>query len=346
MNKILTIIIPTYNMEKYLNRCLDSLIVSGELMEKLEILIINDGSKDNSSCIAHMYEEKFPNTYKVIDKENGNYGSCINCGLTRATGKYVKVLDADDWFDTVSFENLINCLCKMDVDMVLTLRTCYYENKNKYIKDQLFKYPPNTVMPFNVFLKDKSTSLGLQMHWVLYRTSLLKSIRYKQTEGVSYTDIEWIFIPLSVVESIVYIPIYLYTYLIGREGQTVDPKVLARSNNQLLVVIKRLVNEYEELSKVSDSHHSQYLTGTLKRLIGVLYFRYLILSNDLSKDLMKFDQNLKTNKYLYDSTNDIRHPFNLPLIRVYRNNKYTVPVSFIIRFKIYKSISSIRNWFR
>lgn len=90
MNKILTIIIPTYNMEKYLRRCLDSLIIDEEGMKQLEVLVINDGSKDSSSQIAHEYQDKYPDTYRVIDKENGNYGSCINIGLKEAKGKYVK----------------------------------------------------------------------------------------------------------------------------------------------------------------------------------------------------------------------------------------------------------------
>lgn len=85
MQKLLTIVIPTYNMQDYLPRCLDSLVLyDGALMEQLEVLVINDGSKDNSSAIAHEYEAKFPNTFRVIDKENGNYGSCINRGLKEA----------------------------------------------------------------------------------------------------------------------------------------------------------------------------------------------------------------------------------------------------------------------
>ena len=100
MNKLLSIIIPTYNMEKYLHKCLDSLVVSDENMVRLEVLVINDGSKDTSSQIAHEYEDKYSKTIRVVDKDNGNYGSCINRGLKEATGKYVKVLDADDYLDT------------------------------------------------------------------------------------------------------------------------------------------------------------------------------------------------------------------------------------------------------
>ena len=85
MNKVISILIPTYNMEKYLGRCLDSLLI--EEIDIVEVIVINDGSKDRSSEIAHSYEERFPNSFVVIDKENGNYGSCINAGLSRASGK-------------------------------------------------------------------------------------------------------------------------------------------------------------------------------------------------------------------------------------------------------------------
>ena len=120
MNKILTIIIPTYNMEKYLRRCLDSLIIDEEGMKQLEVLVINDGSKDSSSQIAHEYQDKYPDTYRVIDKENGNYGSCINRGLKEATGKYVKVLDSDDTYDNHSLVEYLQTLNTIDVDIIVT----------------------------------------------------------------------------------------------------------------------------------------------------------------------------------------------------------------------------------
>ena len=78
MEKILTVVVPTYNMEQYLDRCLTSLIIDDDKMALLEVLVVNDGSKDRSSEIAHSYEARYPDTFRVIDKENGNYGSCIN----------------------------------------------------------------------------------------------------------------------------------------------------------------------------------------------------------------------------------------------------------------------------
>ena len=107
-NKILTIIVPSYNMEAYLPKCLGSLIIDDkDLLQKLEVIVVNDGSKDRTSEIAHEFEANYPGVFRVIDKKNGHYGSCINAGLAIATGFYVKVLDADDWFVTGHFQNFL-----------------------------------------------------------------------------------------------------------------------------------------------------------------------------------------------------------------------------------------------
>ena len=118
MEKVLTVVVPTYNMEKYLDRCLTSLIVDDDKMALLEVLVVNDGSKDRSSEIAHSYEARYPNTFKVIDKENGNYGSCINRGVTAVTGKYFRILDADDWYSTDALQSFTSKLMSIEADMV------------------------------------------------------------------------------------------------------------------------------------------------------------------------------------------------------------------------------------
>ena len=112
MAKILTVVIPTYNMEKYLDRCLTSLIVTNnDLLERLEVIVVIDGAKDRSSEIAHSYQIRYPQTFIVIDKENGNYGSCVNRGVAEATGKYIKILDADDWFDLTA--TISDTICRI-----------------------------------------------------------------------------------------------------------------------------------------------------------------------------------------------------------------------------------------
>ncbi len=109
MKKILTVVIPAYNIEKYIENCLDSFVIP-EVLEDLEVLIVNDGSKDRSADLAAAYEKRYPNSFRVINKENGGHGSTINRGLLEASGKYFKVVDGDDWVEREAFLRLMDCL--------------------------------------------------------------------------------------------------------------------------------------------------------------------------------------------------------------------------------------------
>ena len=134
MDKLLTIIVPSYNMERYLPRCLDSLVIDDkELFEKLDVIVVNDGSKDRTSEIAHKFEAKYPDVFCVIDKPNGHYGSCINAGIARAKGTYIRTLDADDLYDTKEFQNYLCALEAIvrngaDVDLILNDYVCVLAN--------------------------------------------------------------------------------------------------------------------------------------------------------------------------------------------------------------------------
>ena len=119
MNKVLTIVVPVYNTEKYIKRCLDS-IVCPSIIDDLEIIIVSDGSTDSSVCIAKEFQNQYPKSIKIIEKENGGHGSTINVGLKMASGKYFRVLDSDDWFNTIDFIDFVNYLKYDDVDLVVT----------------------------------------------------------------------------------------------------------------------------------------------------------------------------------------------------------------------------------
>lgn len=198
MDKILTLVIPTYNMEKYLRRCLDSIIIDDkELFDHLEVLVINDGSKDSSSAIAHDYQDKYPNVFRVIDKENGNYGSCVNRGLKEASGKYIKILDSDDYFNKEAFSGYLDCLMSNDVDLVITDFVQVNGNGNR-INTITYDIPHG--VKTDVSLCNVKKLERLEMHGITYRKKILIDMDYRQTEGISYTDQEWSLIPfLSLI---------------------------------------------------------------------------------------------------------------------------------------------------
>ena len=266
MDKLLTIVIPTYNMQDYLRKCLDSLIVDESKMSLLEVLIINDGSKDRSSEIAHEYESKFPKTFRVIDKENGNYGSCVNRGLKEATGKYIKILDADDYFCTDAFCQLVQRMEDVDVDMVFSDFHKVDPQDNIIEKCQISA--PSGIFNF----RDYDNISPIRMHSIAYRTSLLRQMGYHQTEGISYTDVEWSILPTSEVKTAVYYPLDIYSYLLGREGQTMDPNIVSKTAYMHIIIAKRVLNMYGSLQENHDSELiRRRVYGVIEEITRIIY---------------------------------------------------------------------------
>lgn len=327
MEKILTIVIPTYNMQDYLHRCLDSLVVPEEQMKRLEVLVVNDGSKDNSSAIAHEYQDKYPNVFRVIDKENGNYGSCVNRGLKEATGKYIKVLDADDWFNTDVLVKVIEKLCNLDVDLFLTnfnevsqegdiTKRITIETKPT---DVVFDFAEHSIKPYEAIV----------MHSVAYRRTLLLECDYKQTEGISYTDMQWVFIPLAFVKRSYYYPVALYQYLLGREGQTMDSNVMKKSAIQLLKMTSGLISAYEHQKSNIVGNVKVYLQQVLKSQLYII-FELGLIQGAIPNDILKqFDIDvISKNPELIEIVNEIVVSNSLQdsFVRKWRNNGYK-PIS-------------------
>lgn len=241
MEKQISIIIPTYNMEKYIGKCLDSLLTPE--FEQVEVLVVNDGSKDRSSEIAHGYADRYPGSIRVIDKPNGNYGSCINAALPLATGRYVKVLDADDTFDTETFSDYVRMLPNIDDDAIIT-GFCQVDENGTIIK--------TTVSTLDSSLTDRSMKVGnveveelirsSLMHKITYRCDVFDRFDYVQSEGISYTDTEWAIIPMARCKTIRFIDNNLYRYLVGRDGQTMNSASIRRNYRHLSAVGQKLVN--------------------------------------------------------------------------------------------------------
>lgn len=258
MEKLLSIIIPTYNMEALLPLCLESLLVP-ETTERLEVVVVNDGSKDQSLSIAQEYESRFPQCVSVIDKPNGNYGSTINAALPVIKGKYVKILDADDTFNTRSLMQMLDALQKVDVDFAVTHFTILKaDGTTELAKYNLYGKEPyeyGHVYDLDDVLGDGYIRFFL-MHAITYRTEMLRRNNYRQTEGISYTDLEWDTYPLFYARTIVFFDINLYQYNMAREGQTMDPKVLVRSVGQLETVTEKIL-DYFKTHGVDDLHPSR-----------------------------------------------------------------------------------------
>lgn len=308
MGKIITIVVPTYNMEDYLRIGLDSLLIS-EGLDRIEVIIVNDGSKDNSLNIANEYKVNYPGVFSVIDKPNGNYGSCINAALKIATGKYIKIMDADDSFITSNFKVLVDELSQLDVDIVFTDYIKTYTNGK--VIDYTFDLPIKNKVKIEDVYKAKAF-YDILMPALTYRTDMLKQMGYRQTEGISYTDLEWCFSPVTGANTVFYKDICVYKYLMGREGQTMDPIIYSRSIPQR---IKCFSSMLKSLGGKNLSNCMIYFTT--KQLVKHAYYIYeyfLIKRPDEDRELLcEFDNEFKKyNEDAYNICNEFIYRLHIP----------------------------------
>lgn len=288
MKKILSIIIPSYNMEDYLAKALDSVLFV-EDHSLLDVIIVNDGSKDRTIEVARDYEKRFPGIVAVIDKENGNYGSCINAGLAIAQGKYVKILDADDTFYVKEFESFVCFLKDTDADLVISDYKKEFVSGNTILYS--YDFPRKDSLPFEDYLASDSIS-EILLPAVTYRLNLIKSIHYKQLEGMPYTDTQWVFIPMLKVRTFAYFDKPVYRYLIGREGQSMSPEVFAKSWRIRYSVFLSLVNAYVE-SGATGAYKEFAIRQLVKHASGH-YRTQLIDCPNLDRSLLReLDNELK-----------------------------------------------------
>ena len=296
--KLLSIIVPSYNMEAYLSKGLGSLIVDDKvLLQKLDIIVVNDGSNDRTSEIAHGFETKYPGVFRVIDKENGNYGSCVNAGLAIMQGIYVKILDADDTYDTKAFRRYLEFLEKMidsgdGCDVVFNdFLTVDPEGNVRDRTSYAFTGSPS----FTLAEFDYDTKPMVWAPALAYRAQLLRTIRYRQSEKLFYTDQEWDTIPMLAVRTVQYCGECVYRYLIGRENQSCNDVVRLRNFAMHFPVAEKIVETYVANKKVSPVANLCLVENQIKMHIRLFYSTYLRWHHSTLDDgpLIAYDKFLK-----------------------------------------------------
>lgn len=340
-NKILTIIVPSYNMEAYLPKCLGSLIIDDKkLLQKLDVIVVNDGSKDRTSEIAHAFEAKYPGVFRVIDKANGNYGSCINAALPVAEGRFIKVLDADDSFDVMGFVRSLRYLDGCDADLVISDYDVVDED-GKVTEHRTYDFPID-----KVFLLEElgATSRYLSMHAYTYRTDVIRVTGYKQLEGVSYSDSEWILMPLVGVRKISYCPETVYRYLRGRAGQTMEAAQIAKHFWMRAKLALDMLRQYDRMKASASQMAIDYLRPRLTSIVAGIYRGGIFGYNGhhVQIDLSEFDRDLKRNfPEFYDVVSNESYCRWIPYlyIRSWRKKAFSRPF-FVTICKVYSFIVS------
>ena len=220
MEKELTIIIPVFKVEAYINKCLDSLIIAPELMKKLEVLIVNDGTPDNSAEMSREYVKRFPETFRQIDKENGGHGSAWNVGLKEATGKYIRFLDSDDWF--TDLEKLMLDLERCESDIVFNpfVMEYSYENRTEIVDVPLI--PDEARIDPSFWGTSKWGHNSINFWSTTYRADILKPLQPLFAEKTMFDDYIITWAPLVYGRTYRSLEYPVYHYLIGRPEQSMS----------------------------------------------------------------------------------------------------------------------------
>ena len=268
--KILSIAVPCYNSEAYMEKCIDSLLVGGE---EVEILIVDDGSKDGTTEIADRYQEKYPTIVKAVDKPNRGHGDALNCGLEHATAKYFKVVDSDDWVDEEALLKVLDTVKgfvkdESEVDMVIAN---YVYEKVGMTHKKVIRY--DNVLPENQIFKWEDIGhfrldQYILMHSVIYRTEMLKLCQLELPKHTFYVDNIYVYYPLPHVRTLYYMNVDLYRYFIGREDQSVNEKVMISRIDQQLFVTKKMISMYE-LRLIGSKKLRKYMVNYLAIMMTV-----------------------------------------------------------------------------
>ena len=295
MSKLLTIVIPCYNVEQYLAGCLDSILLS-EYNDVLEVLAINDGSRDGTLALAREYEKRFPDILRVVDKPNGGWGTVINLAIKEARGRYFKILDSDDWFDKAAFAEFMARLKECEADIFVSNFTEHYTDKTiagKSYPESLCGY----TLSLDKFIERSSdfsffpmTNIAVKAD-ILRRGNVVLPNRY-------YGDVCF-FVYVHALSNSVYITnLNVYQYRKFVDGQSTSIEGYKRNYKDYLNMTKSLVVFYHSVSL--EKYIKNYVKSFILRHIKFSY--RLVMSKEFcgnleeSKDiLLDFNTFLKKN---------------------------------------------------
>lgn len=295
--KLISFVVPCYNSQEYMRHCIDTLLPGGD---QVEILIVNDGSSDNTAAIADEYEKKYPNICRAIHQENKGHGGAVNTGIKNATGIYLKVVDSDDWVNEYAYGEILDTLAnfyKQGTVLDMLLSNYVYEKqgaKKKTVihyrhaipKDQIFCWDDVGRFPVSKYIL---------MHSVIYRTALLRECDLELPEHTFYVDNIYVFKPLPYVKTMYYLDVNFYRYFIGRDDQSVnETNMIKRIDQQFKVtyIMIDYMTQFNLVSKPLERYMRHYLSI-------IMCISSVISVKSGQKEHLKMRKELW--KYLYDS---------------------------------------------
>ena len=244
--KLVSFVIPSYNSEAYLHHAVDTILSGGE---DVEIIIVNDGSKDGTAAIADSYAEKYPTIVKVIHKENGGHGSGVNCGVNEASGLYFKVVDSDDWVDETALAELLpvtRAHVERGEEPDVYFTNFVYNHAaddTRFVRHFRRQFPVRKMFDWSQAKRFHGSQL-LLMHAVMFKTQIIRKSKTVLPEHTFYVDNLFAFKPLPYCKKLFYCDVDLYQYYIGRADQSVNIQNLTRRYDQQIRVMKCIYDAY------------------------------------------------------------------------------------------------------
>lgn len=275
--KLLTFAIPCYNSQDYMENCIKSLLPGGD---DVEILVIDDGSKDSTPEIADAYAKKYPGIVRAIHQENGGHGEAVNAGIRNATGLFFKVVDSDDWVDAEAYAKILDKLRDLaggakTLDMFVA-NYVYEKEGAKHKKVMHYSFLPKDRMFTWSEVGHIHKGQYILMHSVIYRTQLLRDCGLELPKHTFYVDNIYVYTPLPSVKNMYYMDVDFYRYFIGREDQSVNEKVMIGRIDQQIRVNKIMVDGFD-LWKIQNRKLRRYMFNYLE-IITVISTIMLIRS--------------------------------------------------------------------
>ncbi len=262
--KLLTVCVPCYNSAGYIDKCMDSLLPGGE---DIEILIVNDGSTDQTGAMAEEYARLHPTIVRVIHQPNGGHGAAVNTGMKHAAGRYFKVVDSDDWLDSDCLNTVLSALRGFDRQNLPDAVLCnyVYEKEGKRHK-KVVRYA--NALPMNRMFSWReighfNKGQYLLMHAIIYRTAMLRACGLKLPKHTFYVDNLYAYLPMAAVRTLYYLDMNLYHYYIGRQGQSVQEDIMIKRIDQQLLVNRKMIDSLD-LDGVENAKQRKYLRSYLE----------------------------------------------------------------------------------
>ncbi len=277
--KILSFIIPSYNCEKFLDKCITSFLAP-EVLEKIEVIVVNDGSADNTAEIAQTYAQIYPHTVRLISQENKGHGGALNTGCAAAGGKYLKVIDADDWVETENLAKFVEALEKTDSDVVLTHH--YTTNVSTGEIRKWKSYPDEFYRAYTfeeIMQNWKSFDRSLTFHGITYNTAFYREKGISLSEHVFYEDHEFATVPCCFAKSITPLDLFVYNYRIGDVAQSVSDTNQLERKGHTETVLHRLMAEFSNINNLSDAAKLYYCMKVQGLLLSFLKTVLLVEPN-------------------------------------------------------------------